>query len=93
MTADQFEWEPVEFSMEVLKFQAAELDKMKDDQLKNPMKEYGISSPTGTPWYNFTPAANVEAGLRALISEHGSEQLANWSFFGLLMQKGRAFKG
>ena len=92
MTADDFEWEKIDFSLEVLRFQVAELEKMADNQLSNPMREFGISSPTGTPWYNFTVSDNLEAGLKALIDNKGEEMEADWSIFGLWLQYGRTHK-
>ena len=92
MTVEDFQWGPVEFSLEVLGFQVAELEQMEGNQLDNPMKEYGISSPSGTPWYNFTVQDNVEAGLRALIEKNEDEITAAWSLFGVWMQYGRAYE-
>ena len=45
----------VEFTLEVLRFQIAELHKMRGKQLENEYRYFGIRSETGNEWYNFDP--------------------------------------
>ncbi len=49
------ELNPYDFTIEVLKFQIAELYRMKDKQLKNGYRYFGVQSETENYWYNFDP--------------------------------------
>lgn len=82
-------WSDFEFTEEVLKFQIAELHKMEGNQLENQMKEYGVASETGTPWYNFDPVSNLDSGIQQLIDKQYHVDAIDWSIIGLIFQHGR----
>ncbi len=82
-------WSNLAFTEEVLKFQIAELYKMRGNQLENDMKQYGVASETGTPWYNFDPLSNMSSGIRQLIARNPESADIDWSVIGLIFQLGR----
>ncbi|GAB5525533.1 MAG: hypothetical protein Roseis2KO_34050 [Roseivirga sp.] len=82
-------WSDFEFTEEVLRFQIAELHKMEGNQLENEMKEYGVASETGTPWYNFDPISNLSSGIQQLIDQQYHVDTIDWSIVGLIFQHGR----
>ncbi len=82
-------WSDFEFTEEVLRFQIAELHKMEGNQLENQMKEYGVASETGTPWYNFDPLSNLGSGIQQLIDQRYHVHAIDWSIIGLIFQHGR----
>lgn len=85
----------VEFTLEVLKFQIAELHKMRDKQLKNEYRYFGIRSETGHDWYNFDPFSNLECGARCLVDNADSEDEEieiGWHTIGMLLEDGRIYE-
>lgn len=82
-------WEDMEFTLQVLRFQIAELHKMEGKQLDNQMKEYGVASETGTPWYNFDPISNLSSGIKKLSTSVDKPTTADWSVIGTILQLGR----
>lgn len=77
------------FTQEVLKFQIAELEKMKGNQRGNAMRQYGVASETGTPWYNFDPCDNLTSGINQLLKQSEVSKKTDWSLIGVLLQLGR----
>lgn len=82
-------WSNLAFTEEVLQFQIAELHKMRGNQLENDMKQYGVASETGTPWYNFDPVSNMTSGIKLLIAKDYEPDKIDWSIIGLIFQLGR----
>ncbi|HYE54385.1 MAG TPA: hypothetical protein VD996_06060 [Chitinophagaceae bacterium] len=85
------------YTIGVLKFQIAELHKMKGKQLQFEMKYFGITSETGNIWYNFDPFTNLECGARCLIGGDGTdnddeELVVNWRTLGELLEMGRTYE-
>ena len=83
---------PFEFTLEVIKFQIAELHKMKGKQLENKYRFFGIDSETGHRWYNFTPHLNLECGARCMVDNKKGFDTLNWSFIGELLENGRIYE-
>ncbi len=83
--------EGLAFTLEVIKFQAAELNKMRGKQLKDKYKEFGINSETGNRWYNFKPHSNLSCGIRCMI-DNDLEEASDWSFIGYLLEDGRIYE-
>jgi hypothetical protein len=85
----------IQFTLEVLKFQIAELHKMRDKQLKNEYRYFGITSETGHEWYNFDPFSNLECGARCLLNNSDNEDEdteINWQTIGILLEDGRIYE-
>ena len=85
----------VNFTLEVLRFQISELHKMRDKQLKNESRYFGIDSETGHRWYNFDPFTILECGVSCMIdnSENEDEDIAiNWATLGELLEDGRIYE-
>ncbi|MDR2918046.1 MAG: hypothetical protein LBV72_01605 [Tannerella sp.] len=87
--------EGVEFTLEVLKFQIAELHKMRGKQLIDKYRYFGIDSETGHRWYNFDPFTNLECGVRCLDdnSDSDDEEIEiGWHTLGVLLEDGRIYE-
>jgi hypothetical protein len=84
--------EPHDFTIEVLKFQIAELHRMKGKQLDNEYRYFGIQSETGNSWYNFDPFGNLECGARCMNDNETDFDNLNWSFIGELLENGRIYE-
>lgn len=83
---------PYDFTIEVLKFQIAELHRMKGKQLDNEYRYFGIQSETGNSWYNFDPFGNLECGARCMDDNETDFDNLNWSFIGELLENGRTYE-
>ena len=82
----------VEFFLKTLEFQISELHKMKNKQLKDEYKYYGIDSETGNRWYNFDPIGILECGLRGFIDNGFKGIIQNWEELGHLIEMGRIYE-
>jgi hypothetical protein len=91
----------IDYSIAVLKFQIAELNKMKGKQLDDDMRYFGINSETGNRWYNFDPMTNLECGARCILDseeeeeeeeEEDKEFIVSWQTLGELLEMGRIYE-
>jgi hypothetical protein len=82
----------MEFTMEVLKFQIAELHRMRGKQLENEDRYFGIDSDTGCRWYNFDPFSNLECGAACMVDNEKETADIDWSFIGNLLEDGRIYE-
>jgi hypothetical protein len=82
----------IDFTIETLKFQIAELHKMKDKQLKNELRYFGLRSETGNYWFNFDPFTNLECGVRCMLDNQVDIDEIDWSFIGDLLENGRVYE-
>lgn len=83
---------PYEFTIQVLKFQIAELHKMRGKQLKDEHRYFGVRSETGNDWYNFDPFGNLECGARCMEDNEMEFEQLDWSFIGELLENGRVYE-
>ena len=83
---------PYDFTIEVLKFQIAELHRMKGKQLENEYRYFAIQSETGNYWYNFDPFGNLECGARCMEDNETDFDNLNWPFIGELLENGRIYE-
>lgn len=81
-----------EFFLKVLEFQIAELHKMKDKELKNEHRYFGINSETGNRWFNFDPMGILDCGLSGMESNGFNKDLENWIFLGEIIEMGRIYE-
>jgi len=81
-----------DFTLAVLKFQIAELHKMRGKQLENKFKYFGLRSETGHYWYNFDPFGNLECGVNCMIDNQENPTELDWSFIGELLENGRIYE-
>lgn len=81
----------IDFTIETLKFQIAELHKMRDKQLKNELRYFGLQSETGNYWFNFDPFTNLECGVRCMLDNKVEIDEIDWSFIGDLLENGRVY--
>ena len=86
--------EGIIFTTGVLKFQIAELHKMKSKQLKNELRYFGIDSETENRWHNFDPFTNLECGAAWLLNgkDENQQLIANWKMLGILLEMGRMYE-
>lgn len=83
---------PYDYTIEVLKFQIAELFKMRGKQLANEHRYFGIPSETGNYWYNFDPLGNLACGARCMLDNETDFSILDWSFLGMLLEFGRSYE-
>lgn len=84
--------EALKFTLEVIVFQISELHKMKEKQLENKYKYFGIESETGHYWYNFDPLSILGCGINCLIDNKNSNFPLNWAFIGFILELGRIYE-
>ena len=67
---------------------------MKDKELHNEMRSFGITSETGYDWYNFNPLDLLECGARGLCDYIGEDETIpnDWYFLGHLLDLGRYYE-
>lgn len=82
----------MDYTLDVLRFQIADLHKMRDKQLKNEYRYFGVRSETGHQWYNFDPYMNLECGLRCMDDNDDVLENLNWSFIGEILEDGRIYE-
>lgn len=89
------------FLQQVLIFQIADLHRMRNKELKDEMRYFGVTSPTGNAWYNFDPYTNLECGLRCLEDnldledENGQKPEPieiSWKTLGQILEMGRVYE-
>lgn len=82
------------YTQAVILFQIAELHRMKDKELHNEMRSFGITSETGYDWYNFNPLDLLECGARGLCDYIGEDETIpnDWHFLGHLLDLGRYYE-
>ena len=83
------------YSAEVIKFQLAELGRMRaSGQLADESKFFGIVSSGGHGWYNFDPFSLLECGARGLMDHAGEDApvRGGWEMLGELLEMGRAYE-
>ena len=86
------EFQGIDFTFQTLRFQIAELHKMRDKQLKNEMRYFGLESETGNYWYNFDPFGNLECGVRCMIDNEQDNESIDWSIIGEILENGRIYE-
>jgi len=86
------EMQPLEFTLEVIRFQIADLHKMRGKQLDDKYRFFGIDSDTGNRWYNFDPFGNLECGARCMEDNNDVIDNADWSLLGELLEDGRIYE-
>lgn len=84
-----------DYSIAVLKFQIAELHKMKGKQLEDEGRYFGIDSETGNRWYNFDPDSILDCGMRCYLDngeDDKQEFEVSWRTLGDLLETGRIYE-
>ena len=79
------------FTLNVLRFQTAEVHRMRGKQLDDHQRYFGLSSETGNRWDNFDPKGILECGARGL-SDAGPGSAYDWSLLGELLEIGRVYE-
>ncbi|OKL52815.1 hypothetical protein BSZ40_01610 [Buchananella hordeovulneris] len=76
----------------VIAFQLADLRKLAAaGTLHDPHRFFGVVSPTGNYWYNFTPEAFIECGAAGL-ADTDREDTAGWDLLALWLEFGRLYE-
>lgn len=87
--------EGIGFTIAVLRFQAAELHRMRGKQLEDKYRFFGVDSDTGNRWYNFDPFSNLECGTRCCMGggeNEATEMQVSWQTLGELLEYGRIYE-
>lgn len=84
----------IDYTIEVLQFQAAECYKMRGKQLADKWRTMGIDSETGNRWYNFDPISNISCGLQYFLDTADEEAPfeVDWATLGHLLEMGRIYE-
>lgn len=83
---------PVDYTLQVLQFQIAELNSMRGKQLDHEYKYFGINSDAGHRWYNFDPFGNLECGARCMEDNNDRMDNIDWALLGELLEDGRVYE-
>jgi hypothetical protein len=83
---------PFEYTLAVIRFQVAELFKMRGKQLIDEMRYMGIESETGVWWSNFDPFTNLECAARWVLDGPGETLPITWATPGVLLEAGRSYE-
>ena len=78
-----------------LLFQIADLYRMRDNQLKDKYRYYGIDSPTGNTWYNFDVFTYLECGTRGMDDNTGNASAStecDWVTLAFILELGRIYE-
>ena len=90
------EYSDKDFTIAVIKFQIAELHRMRDMLHVEKYAYLGLASETGNYWYNFDPFTNLECGARCMVDNGGEgtslELNCNWQTLGKLLEMGRIYE-
>jgi len=84
--------EGIEFTINAIRFQCAELTRMEGKQLENKFRWGGVISDTGHDWYNFTAAEVLHCGTACMIDNKENTDDIDWSFLGSLLEDGRVYE-
>lgn len=79
------------YTCEVIRFQTAELHRMRGKQLDDEMRYFGVWSETGHRWYNFEPHSLLECGAAGLWDEE-EPVTWSWSLVGEILETGRIYE-
>ena len=82
----------IEFTLDVLKFQSAELQRMEGKQLANEMRFFGVISDHGYDWYNFTALSVLECGIACSIDNEDDHTTVTWGTLGQFLEDGRIYE-
>jgi len=82
----------IEYTMKVLKFQTAELHKMRGKQLDDEWRYFGVTSDTNHTWSNFTPIDNIRQGLTGIYAHPQYTLREDWSTIGEILEFGRIYE-
>ena len=85
----------LDYTIAVLHFQISELHKMRDKQLLDEYRYFGIDSETGNRWYNFDPLTNLECGAACMLDNTEDEDASvelTWQTLGELLEMGRIYE-
>ena len=84
-----------EYTLNAIKFFVADLKRMEEKELKDPMSAYGVTSPSGARWYNFTMCGFVEASF-ALLEESNDTEMNNdelaWYYIASILIVGKIYE-
>ena len=80
------------FTLEVVKFQAAEMNRMAGKQLANEMRDFGITSDHGYNWYNFTALSVLECGIACSQDNQDDHSVVTWGTLGRILEDGRIYE-
>ena len=85
----------LDYTIAVLHFQISELHKMRDKQLLDEYRYFGIDSETGNRWYNFDPHTSLECGAACILDNKDDEDEGieiTWQTLGELLEMGRIYE-
>ena len=82
------------YTQAVIVFQIAELHRMRDKELQDELRYFGITSETGYDWYNFDPITLLRCGADGLYAHNGEGVTIpdDWRFLAELLDLGRYYE-
>lgn len=84
-----------EYTLDTIKFFVADLQRMEEKELENPMRGYGVTSSSGARWYNFTMCGFVDASF-ALLDESNDKEMDNadlpWYYIASILIVGKIYE-
>lgn len=85
------DYTPIDYCLQVIRFQVAELEKIESDNLSLEEEMFGVESEDGHTWYNFDPFTNFECGIHGLMDSDYNESLS-WATLGDIIEMGRVYE-
>jgi len=79
------------FLLEVIKFQIAELHRMKEKPPTEDECMYGYTSSTGHRWSNFEQVFNFRCGIRCMGDNSQNTNEISWKYIALAFEYGRTY--
>jgi hypothetical protein len=84
--------EPFTTLQQMICYQIADLHRMaQTGLLENPLRYYGIDSPTGHRWFNFAPASYLQCAAQSL-QEDGIATNVSWMDLAILLWLGQIYE-
>lgn len=82
-----------EAALSLLKYQIADLHRMEEaGTINNPYRYFGIESPTGHTWYNFTPGGFLGCALSCMEGGTEDSEECSWYDLGVLLWLGQIYE-
>ena len=80
-----------------LLFQIADLYRMRENQLKNPQRYFGVKSPSGYSWYKFDIFTYLECATRGIVDHSRDERnkevaSCDWVDLATILELGRLYE-
>ncbi|MCE3228512.1 MAG: uncharacterized protein K0S32_3063 [Bacteroidetes bacterium] len=85
------ETDSINFTLQLLRFHITEFHRMRGKQLEDKQRYFGVTSETGTIWYNFDPFTYLERGCCGMGGIEQDQEIT-WNDFADILEGGRVYE-